>query len=51
MNKRFKDILVVWTFLAGFYVSLNVLTGLIFDFLGVLFFSAMAYGIVAIWKE
>ena len=50
-NSRLGDMLAVGIYFAAYYISLNVLAGLTFDILGVLFFAAMAYGIVCLWKK
>lgn len=50
-DSRLADKLAIGIYFAAYYISLNVIGGLIFNILGVLFFAAMAYGIVCIWKK
>ena len=50
-SNRLRDRLLVGVFFAAFYISLKVLDGLLFDVFGILFFVAMSYGVVSIWKK
>ena len=50
-NFRLEDKLAIWVYFVAFYISLNIIGGLLFNILGVLFFAAMAYGIVCIYKN